>query len=63
MFRDKTLIPTEAIRVLALGLIADRPRRYAYVPWVMRFSPLLETGFGWLIDRLGPLLLKRSVKA
>lgn len=42
-----------------LGLV-DRPRRAAYVPWYMRFSPLLETGFGWLIDRLGPLLLRRD---
>jgi DNA-binding PadR family transcriptional regulator len=29
MFRDKTLIPTEAIRLLALGLLAEAPRGYA----------------------------------
>jgi DNA-binding PadR family transcriptional regulator len=29
MYRDNTLIPTEAIRLLALGLLADRPRTYA----------------------------------
>lgn len=29
MFRDKTLIPTEAIRLLALGLLGEAPRGYA----------------------------------
>ena len=42
-----------------LGLV-DRPRRVAYVPWYLAFSHLLEAGFGWLIDRLGPLLLRRD---
>src|ERR1700722_16505416 len=28
MFRDKSLIPTEAIRLTALGLLAEAPRRY-----------------------------------
>ena len=28
MYRDKTLIPTEALRLLALGLLADAPKRY-----------------------------------
>ena len=59
---ERFAISPQAVADCILGLV-DRPRRYAYVPWVMRFSPLLETGFGWLIDRLGPLLLKRSVKA
>ena len=29
MYRDNTLIPSEAIRLLALGLLAERPRGYA----------------------------------
>lgn len=29
MYRDNTLIPSEAVRLLALGLLADRPRGYA----------------------------------
>lgn len=29
MFRDHSLIPTEAIRLAALGLLAESPRRYA----------------------------------
>jgi DNA-binding PadR family transcriptional regulator len=28
MFRDRSLIPTEAIRLAALGLLAEAPRRY-----------------------------------
>jgi DNA-binding PadR family transcriptional regulator len=29
MYRDNTLIPTEAVRLLALGLLAEEPRGYA----------------------------------
>ncbi|MFC4352942.1 hypothetical protein ACFOW6_15425 [Fodinicurvata halophila] len=29
MYRDNSLMPNEAIRVLALGLLAERPRHYA----------------------------------
>jgi hypothetical protein len=29
MYRDKTLIPTEAIRLAALGVLTDGPQRYA----------------------------------
>jgi DNA-binding PadR family transcriptional regulator len=28
MFRDKSLIPAEAVRLIALGLLAEEPRRY-----------------------------------
>ena len=28
MFRDNSLIPTEAVRLVALGLLAEGPRRY-----------------------------------
>jgi DNA-binding PadR family transcriptional regulator len=54
MFRDKTLIPTEAIRVLALGLIADRPRRYAELAQELRrFIGLV---LGPSLDMLAPSL-------
>jgi hypothetical protein len=54
MFRDKTLIPTEAIRVLALGLIADRPRRYADLAQELRrFIGLV---LGPSLDMLAPSL-------
>jgi len=54
MFRDKTLIPTEAIRVLALGLIAERPRRYAALAQELRrFIGLI---LGPSLDMLAPSL-------
>jgi DNA-binding PadR family transcriptional regulator len=54
MFRDKTLIPTEAIRVLALGLLADRPRRYAELAQELRrFIGLV---LGPSLDMLAPSL-------
>ncbi|HYC12673.1 MAG TPA: hypothetical protein VEC75_00390, partial [Stellaceae bacterium] len=28
MFRDRSLVPAEAIRLTALGLLAEGPRRY-----------------------------------
>jgi UDP-glucose 4-epimerase len=37
-----------------------RPRRTVYVPSSLRILPWLELTFGWLIDRLGPLLLRRQ---
>ncbi|HYB09306.1 MAG TPA: hypothetical protein VEJ16_06530 [Alphaproteobacteria bacterium] len=36
MYRDKTLIPTEAIRLCALGLLADGPQTYAEVASAVR---------------------------
>ncbi|HEY7607615.1 MAG TPA: hypothetical protein VIF14_00155 [Alphaproteobacteria bacterium] len=54
MFRDKTLIPTEAIRVLALGLIASRPRRYGELAQELRrFIGLV---LGPSLDMLAPSL-------
>ena len=54
MFRDKTLIPTEAIRVLALGLIAERPRAYAALAQELRrFIGLV---LGPSLDMLAPSL-------
>lgn len=58
--------PAEKLTVPA-ALVANgvwrmlrRPRRVLYVPGILAAAPLLEFTFGWLIDRLGPLLLKRS---
>ena len=36
------------------------PRRLVYVPDYLRLVPWLEISFGWIIDRMGPLLLKRQ---
>jgi hypothetical protein len=58
-------LPTEHIGVSAetvakaiIGLI-HKPRRYIYVPGWLALTPLIENCFGWVIDRLGPLLLNR----
>jgi short-subunit dehydrogenase len=37
-----------------------RPRRILYVPGYLRVVPWLELSFGWIIDRVGPLLLKKQ---
>lgn len=38
-----------------------RPRRMLYVPRWLRVIPVLEFSFGWLFDRLGPVLLRRQL--
>lgn len=45
-----------------IGSLIRRPRRVVYVPWALRFVPWIELAFGWLIDRVGPLLLKRQAR-
>jgi hypothetical protein len=49
------------------GAVADRiwglvrrPRRAIYVPRLLSLVPWVELAFGWLLDRLGPLLLRRQ---
>ncbi len=62
-------VPTEHAGV-SPELVAQRiwgllrwPRRVIYVPAWLAVTPLVENYFGWLIDRLGPLLLNRQRKA
>jgi short-subunit dehydrogenase len=57
-------LPTERIGVTAdkianhIWKLLEHPRRVVYVPFWLRLTPLVEGTFGWLIDRLGPLLLR-----
>ncbi|MBE3066786.1 MAG: hypothetical protein IMZ73_05055 [Chloroflexi bacterium] len=37
-----------------------RPRRVIYVPGWLRVVLLTELAFGWIIDQVGPLLLKKQ---
>jgi DNA-binding PadR family transcriptional regulator len=54
MFRDKTLIPAEAIRLAALGMLAERPRPYAALASDVRhFASRI---MGPSLDLLGPSL-------
>jgi dihydroflavonol-4-reductase len=46
----------------AICSLLARPRRVSYVPGGLRVIPLIELGFGWIFDRIGPLLLKRQAQ-
>jgi hypothetical protein len=57
-------VPTERVGVSA-GAVADgirsllrHPRRVVYIPFWLRAVPWVELSFGWLMDRIGPLLLR-----
>lgn len=59
-------LPTERLGVTAeriasgvLGLLR-KPRRVIYIPRILSLTPIVEAYFGWLIDRLGPLLLRKE---
>jgi short-subunit dehydrogenase len=42
--------------------LLQNPVRYAYVPFYLFISPLLEIFFSWIIDLIGPVLLRNSSK-
>jgi short-subunit dehydrogenase len=59
-------LPTESFGISA-GAVADgiwdlivRPRRLIYIPRWLWVVPWMELSFGWIIDRIGPLLLRRQ---
>ncbi len=57
-------LPTKRIGVSAESVaeriwrLLEHPRRVAYIPAWLAITPYVEGAFGWLIDRLGPLLLR-----
>ncbi|MFH2040624.1 MAG: SDR family oxidoreductase [Chloroflexota bacterium] len=57
-------LPTEFMGVPAEKVahriwdLFKKPRKVIYVPGYLRITPWVELYFGWLVDRLGPLLLK-----
>jgi len=59
-------LPTERMGVSAETIanqvwnLLEHPRRVVYVPSWLALTPYVENTFGWLIDRLGPLLLHRQ---
>lgn len=59
---ERFAVSAEAVgrRVAAL---VRRPQRVVYVPGWLRFVPWVEPAFGWLLDRLGPVLLRRQPAA
>jgi short-subunit dehydrogenase len=62
-------IPSESLAIPA-ARVADRiwklmkrPRRVVYIPWYLSVVPWIEAGFGWLMDLLGPRLLRNDPRA
>jgi len=61
-------IPAESLAISADKVanaawsLVIHPRRFVYVPFYTVVSPLLETFFSWLLDIVGPILLKHSSK-
>jgi uncharacterized protein len=59
-------IPTEYVGVSTdyvawrIWKLMLRPRRVIYVPGWLRVVPWTELSFGWIIDRIGPLLLRKQ---
>ncbi|MFH2103650.1 MAG: SDR family oxidoreductase [Chloroflexota bacterium] len=59
-------VPTENVGVTSEVVASQiwklllRPRRVVYVPSSLSIAPWVELTFGWLVDRLGPLLLKKQ---
>lgn len=59
-------LPTERFGVTAdtvanqIWNLLEHPRRVVYVPSWLALTPFIENTFGWLIDRLGPLLLRHQ---
>lgn len=57
-------VPTEKVGVTAEAVaervwrLVRRPRRVVYIPEWLRIVPWAELVFGWIIDQVGPLLLK-----
>lgn len=40
--------------------LVHKPRKTIYVPRFYAITPWIELLFGWMVDRLGPLLLRRA---
>jgi len=59
-------VPTEHMGVtadyvaLCIWKLMLRPQRVIYVPGWLRVVPWAELAFGWIIDRVGPLLLRKQ---
>jgi short-subunit dehydrogenase len=54
---ERLAIPPGKIAERVVDLVR-RPRRVIYMPRWLRFVPWIELSFGWLIDKLGPALLR-----
>lgn len=55
---ERFSVSAEKVADVIVNLL-EHPRRVAYVPGMLSFSKWLEPLFGWFIDHLGPVLLRR----
>lgn len=55
---EKYGVSSELVAQRLWGVL-QRPRRIIYVPRMLAITPWIELLFGWLEDRIGPLLLRR----
>jgi len=59
-------VPTENVGLTSeqvaqrIWTLMLRPRRVVYLPEYLRLVPWAELAFGWIIDRLGPMLLRNK---
>jgi short-subunit dehydrogenase len=58
---ERFAVSAERVSEAIVNLL-DHPRRVIFVPWFLGISGWFELAFGGLIDRLGPLLLRRRHK-
>ena len=58
---ERFAVPPEVVADRVWSLL-NRPRRVVYVPRILWLSRWVEPFFDWIIDRLGPLLLRRASK-
>lgn len=56
---ERFAVTPERVAARVIGILR-RPQRVAYVPDWLRVTPWVEPLFGWVIDRLGPALLRRQ---
>lgn len=59
---ERFAISAAVVAQSVMGLL-QRPRRAAYVPGTLRITPWIEFSFGWIIDRVGPFLLRHRPAA
>jgi hypothetical protein len=58
---DRLAVAPEKVARRVVSLLR-RPARVAYVPGYLFFVPWVELLFGWIVDRLGPLLLRFQLR-
>lgn len=58
---DRLAITPEKVADRVWQLV-KKPRRVVYVPRILGVVPWVELSFGWLMDRIGPMLLRHQLK-